>query len=80
MKFKEFSDWCNARCYDGCWGMEEAIFCSRLCSEVYAKSKGLFKNKKREELWNNNPCKEYAEEIVRQINKKIAELVKGEQK
>lgn len=78
MKFKEFNDWCNARCCDGYWGMKEAIFCITLCNEVYKKSKGLFKSKKREELWNNHPRKEYAEEIVRQINKKMAELLKGE--
>ena len=75
MTFKEFSNWCNERCCDGYWGMKEAIFCSRLCGEIYEKASGLFKNKKREKLWNENPYKEYAEEIVRQINKKISDLL-----
>jgi hypothetical protein len=27
MKFKEFKKWCNDRCFDGCWGKNEAMEC-----------------------------------------------------
>ena len=34
MKFKEFTNWCNERACDGCWGMLEAIACINLINEV----------------------------------------------
>lgn len=34
MKFKEFTNWCNERACDGCWGMLEAMACIDLIGEV----------------------------------------------
>ena len=30
MTFKQFNQWCNERACDGCWGMNDAIFCIEL--------------------------------------------------
>ena len=46
MKFKEFSDWCNRRACDGCWGMAEAICCCETAKAVYK-----FPFWKREKMW-----------------------------
>lgn len=35
MTFKQFSAWCNERAADGQWGMDTAIRCSTVCSELY---------------------------------------------
>lgn len=34
MKFKEFTNWCNERACDGCWGMLEAMACINLMDEI----------------------------------------------
>ena len=46
MKFKEFSDWCNRRACDGCWGMAEAICCCETAQAIYK-----FPFWKREKMW-----------------------------
>ena len=35
MTFKQFSAWCNERASDGKWGMDAAIRCSTVCSELH---------------------------------------------
>lgn len=35
MTFKQFSAWCNERAADGQWGMDTAIRCSTVCSELH---------------------------------------------
>ena len=35
MTFKQFSAWCNERAADGQWGMDAAIRCSTVCSELH---------------------------------------------
>ena len=78
MTFKEFDEWCNERACDGCWGMNEALICCRVCGIIHNQAKGLFKSKKREKLWNEYPDKEIVEEIVKQTNKKISDLLGDE--
>lgn len=46
MKFKEFTNWCNERACDGCWGMLEAMTCISLIKEI---RKAPFW--KREKIW-----------------------------
>jgi hypothetical protein len=69
MTFKQFSAWCNERAADGQWGMDTAIRCSTVCSELY-KIFFLW----REKTWK---AKYEAEmlEIVNDIEHKI-ELAK----
>ena len=69
MKFKEFSAWCNSRASDGCWGITEAIICSRICRIIYNK-----KFWKREKFWKEYYEKNIVSQIVEPINKKIREL------
>lgn len=38
MKFKEFTNWCNERACDGCWGMLEAMACINLMDEIRKNS------------------------------------------
>ena len=70
MTFKEFSDWCNERACDGCWGMQTAIFCINVMNEV---NKQVFwkKEKKWQEL-NADDC--IVKGIVEPINQKIAKM------
>ena len=69
MKFKEFSNWCNDRACDGCWGLNEAIICCNLAEDIYKLPFW-----KREKKW-----KEVEDEIVTNIinptNKKIDEII-----
>lgn len=34
MKYKNFNIWCNQRVCDGCWGMNEAIFCINIIQQI----------------------------------------------
>ena len=34
MKYKNFNIWCNQRACDGCWGMNEAIFCINIIQQI----------------------------------------------
>lgn len=45
MKFKEFSNWCNERASDGCWGLKEAMYCIGICETIYNTSIFRRKNK-----------------------------------
>lgn len=71
MKYKEFYNWCNERCFDGCWGMTEAIICCNCIKDI--QSLPFWKRNKR---W-----KEVGDEITTMIviptNKKIEEYKNG---
>ena len=69
MKFKEFSNWCNQRTSDGCWGITEAIICCRICRMIYDKPFW-----KREKFWKEYYENNIVNQIVEPINKKIKEL------
>lgn len=71
MKFKEFSEWCNQRAADGCWGYAEALACSRCLDEVYKKPWW-----KREKIWQNLPNRPLLEKYVDYVNSLITELAK----
>ena len=70
MTFKEFSNWCNDRACDGCWGMNGAIQCMEIGSLI---SKQRFWN--REKMWREY-CAETGiiEKLVEPTNKKIMEV------
>lgn len=34
MTYKQFSKWCNDRCFDGCWGFKEASLCCYVITEI----------------------------------------------
>lgn len=65
MKFKEFSKWCNDRCFDGCWGIKEAVICSNICQEIYKLPFW-----KREKAW-----KEHEEFIINNIVQPIDKMI-----
>lgn len=69
ISFKQFSAWCNERAADGKWGMDNAIECSRLCSDMY---KVFFL--KREKVWKEK-YEPRMRELVNEIERKI-ELAK----
>ena len=69
MKFKEFSNWCNKRVHDGCWGCIEAITCCKIVENIYSKPFW-----KREKIWHEVYENTIVNEIVSPINKKIKEL------
>lgn len=68
MKFKEFSEWCNNRACDGCWGMKEAIMCSNICKEIYKLPFW-----KREKAWKDLYENFITTNVVIPINNKIKE-------
>ena len=68
MTFKEFVIWCNERACDGCWGMNEAMICIAITSEI--KNKPFWKRKKEWKKFED----EVVTKIVNPINKKIEEL------
>lgn len=68
MKFKEFSDWCNRRACDGCWGMVEAMCCCEATQEIYK-----FPFWKREKIWREL-YKDNIMQIVNATNQKIKEI------
>lgn len=84
MKYKEFRNWCNDRCFDGYWGYREALICLNVISEIdklpFWKRKKAWKDKK-EFLVNNiiNPINkaikklEEANKIVEKENQKLKE-------
>lgn len=65
ISFKQFSAWCNERAADGKWGMDNAIECSRLCSDMY---KVFFL--KREKVWKEK-YEPRMRAIVNEIERKI---------
>lgn len=71
MKFKEFSEWCNRRAADGCWGSAEALACIRCIDEVNEKPWW-----KREKFWQNWPNRPLLEKYVDYVNSLITELAK----
>lgn len=71
MKYKEFYNWCNDRCFDGCWGMTEAIICCNCIEDI--QSLPFWKRNKR---WNE-VSKEIVALIVEPTNKKIEEYKNG---
>lgn len=71
MKFKEFTNWCNERVCDGCWGMLEAIACINLINEIMK-----IQFWKREKFWKENYEQQVLDEIVNPIEKKLEEMIK----
>lgn len=69
MKFKEFTNWCNERACDGCWGMLEAIACINLINEIMK-----IQFWKREKIWKENYEQQALEEIINPIEKKLEEV------
>lgn len=72
MKYKEFYKWCSDRCFDGCWGMNEAMIC---VSTVEVIQKVRFWE--REKVWQEK----YAENvvpIVEATNERIEQVKRSE--
>lgn len=70
MTYKEFSDWCNKRACDGCWGMNEAVFCIDILDKVQKQPFW-----KRERKWQElNSQYSIQESIVDIINQKFVEV------
>lgn len=71
MKYKDFYNWCNERCFDGCWGLTEAIICCNCIKDI--QSRPFWRRNKR---WQ-----EVGDEIVTKIveptNIKIKEYKDG---
>ena len=34
MTYRQFRNWCNDRCFDGCWGFKEASLCCYVITEI----------------------------------------------
>ena len=68
MKFKEFTDWCNRRACDGCWGMTEAICCCETAEAVYK-----FPFWKREKMWREI-YRDNIMPVVNATNQRIKEV------
>lgn len=66
MKYKEFSDWCNARAQDGCWGMKEARICISILNEIERKPFW-----RREKIWKFDYEHYIVSNIIIPINDKI---------
>lgn len=75
MTFKEFVAWCNERACDGCWGMNTAMVCIDVMSEVRKHSRLGFR---RERFWRENFESDVLEQIVNPINEKIEKVKRGE--
>ena len=71
MKYKQFRKWCSDRTFDGCWGMNEAMICCDIISDL---DKTPFW--KREKKWRGME-KWVVTNIVEPTNKKIAEVLGG---
>lgn len=67
MTFKEFTRWCDDRCYDGYWGMKEALICTNIVKNI---RKHHFW--KREKVWKEL----YEEPVVDEIVNPTNELIK----
>ena len=72
MKFKEFTNWCNERACDGCWGMLEAMACINLMDEI--RKTPFWKGEK---FWKENYEHQVLEEIINPIEKKLEEMKNG---
>ena len=70
MEYKEFTDWCNQRACDGCWGLQEAVICLDIIEKVQKTS--IFKRKNK---WKE--VEPVANEIVTKTNEKIKEVLGG---
>lgn len=69
MNYKQFLKWCNERACDGCWGLHEAIICSRIAETLYELPFW-----KRNKFWHNvNKDFKIVELFVEPTNKKIEE-------
>ena len=69
MTYKEFKKWCNNRCCDGCWGLQEAVICVSIIKQI--NSKNFFK---RQKIWHEVFEKDILKCIIEPINKKRKEL------
>lgn len=67
MKYKEFIEWCNYRAADGCWGLETALVCLDIVSQI-RKEPFWRREKKWKEL---NEIYKIVETIVEPINQEI---------
>ena len=65
MTFKEFIAWCNARAYDGCWGLREAVICLNITKHIYETP--FWKRRKAWEAIEKDVMKN----IIDPINEKI---------
>ena len=70
MKYKEFYKWCNNRCFDGCWGMNEAILCLGVIEKI--KKERFWR---REKVWQEVYAKE-VEPVVEATNEIIDKVKK----
>lgn len=69
MTLKQFKQWCNDRCCDGCWGFDEAKFCVELLDDM-----------NRIPWWRRNKTWKKIENrvvfsVVSPTNKKIQEVM-----
>lgn len=69
MTFKQFKQWCNERACDGCWGMNDAMFCIEL---IETMQKIPFW--KRIKVWKKIETQVLIS-IVTPINQKIQEVM-----
>lgn len=69
MKYKEFKNWCNARAFDGCWGMKEAVICIEIMKDINNRP---FWKRKRKKKWQELE-NEVVAKIVKPINKLLEE-------
>lgn len=69
MKYKEFVNWCNERCCDGCWGSKEAMLCITFMNEI-----NKFHFWQRNKIWHELYEKTVVDNIIEPINEKRREL------
>lgn len=70
MTFKEFSNWCNMRAADGCWGYVTACICIEVIHDV--RKQPFWK---REKYWRKKYEDDVATKIVNPTNAKIREVL-----
>ena len=69
MTFRQFKQWCNERACDGCWGMNDAMFCIELI-----KTMQKIPFWKRIKVWKKIETQVLCS-VVTPINQKIQEVI-----
>ena len=68
MKFKEFSEWCNYRACDGAWGMDTAIICMNIGTEIASLPKHKQEKAFQKAIEGSNIV-----EVINKINERIGD-------
>ena len=83
MTYKEFREWCNDRACDGQWGMNTAMFCIKILTQIEdVRITGfhLFKKRAKDEAkeiaWQKYNSDLKIEEVFVNGTRKVAEMLR----